>query len=224
MKFRPLPIMTAFALVSLVILCILGNWQWTRYQEKVSVIATETVWQTLIAERIEDQPFYLSTIMNGRAAWREVLVYEDQGRAILAVTGIEFAIEPPVTPLAEPSTSARTLGRGIFRTPARPGLITPPADMATRTLYAFDFEALEAELGQPVSREVFEPEILVARDETGTGAVPNPQANPELADPLPPARHLGYALTWWGMALALIVIYLVYHAGVGRLKFGGQDA
>lgn len=224
MKFRPLPIMTVFTLASLLILFILGNWQWTRYQEKTGAVAAETVWQTLIAERSAEAPFYLSTIMNGRSAWREVALYQDQDRAVLAVTGVEFAIAPPTVPLVAPTTGAQSLGRGIFRTPSAPSLITPPPDMATRTLYAFDFDALETELGQPISREVFEPEMLVARDETGTGTIANPQANPALADPLPPARHLGYALTWWGMALALIVIYLVYHAGVGRLKFGGQNS
>jgi len=79
---------------------------------------------------------------------------------------------------------------------------------------------IEEALDRPVSRRVFEPRRLMARDETGQGMIDNPQADSALADPLPPARHLGYALTWWGMALALLIMYFVYHAGVGRLTFG----
>ena len=38
------------------------------------------------------------------------------------------------------------------------------------------------------------------------------------ADALPPARHLGYALTWYGLAVVLVVIYFAYHANAGRLS------
>ena len=47
----------------------------------------------------------------------------------------------------------------------------------------------------------------------------NPYAKPNAGDPLPPERHLGYALTWWGLALALVVIYVIYHIRAGRLSF-----
>ena len=39
------------------------------------------------------------------------------------------------------------------------------------------------------------------------------------ADAMPPARHLGYALTWYGLALVLLAIYFAYHISVGRLAF-----
>ena len=37
------------------------------------------------------------------------------------------------------------------------------------------------------------------------------------ADAMPPARHLGYALTWYGLAIVLLAIYFAYHMSVGRL-------
>jgi surfeit locus 1 family protein len=49
-------------------------------------------------------------------------------------------------------------------------------------------------------------------------ATANPFALAPGADALPPARHLGYALTWYGLALVLIVIYFAYHMSVGRLS------
>jgi len=36
---------------------------------------------------------------------------------------------------------------------------------------------------------------------------------------MPPARHWGYAITWFGMAAAFVVIYAVFHARAGRLSF-----
>ena len=51
-----------------------------------------------------------------------------------------------------------------------------------------------------------------------TGAAePNPFAQPGGSDVLPPERHLGYALTWWGLAGALVGVYLAFHARQGRL-------
>ena len=35
MTFRPMPILTALSVVSLVILVLLGNWQYARYSEKI---------------------------------------------------------------------------------------------------------------------------------------------------------------------------------------------
>ncbi len=35
--------------------------------------------------------------------------------------------------------------------------------------------------------------------------------------------HLGYAITWYGIACALIGVYLAFHHQAGRLRFG-RDA
>jgi cytochrome oxidase assembly protein ShyY1 len=55
-------------------------------------------------------------------------------------------------------------------------------------------------------------------------AVANPFALAPGADALPPARHLGYAITWYGLAVVLLVIYFAYHASVGRLSFAQPRA
>ncbi len=46
---------------------------------------------------------------------------------------------------------------------------------------------------------------------------------PDFLERTPPSRHIGYSVTWFGMAAALIVIYAAFHARAGRLKFG-KDA
>jgi cytochrome oxidase assembly protein ShyY1 len=50
-------------------------------------------------------------------------------------------------------------------------------------------------------------------------AVANPFALAPGADPLPPERHLGYALTWYGLAVVLLAVYFAFHVSVGRLVF-----
>ena len=35
--------------------------------------------------------------------------------------------------------------------------------------------------------------------------------------------HLNYAMTWYGLALALLGVYFAYHHGQGRLRFGAQQ-
>jgi surfeit locus 1 family protein len=49
--------------------------------------------------------------------------------------------------------------------------------------------------------------------------MPNPYAFAKPLDPLPPERHFGYALTWWGMAIGLLGVYLALHHSKGRLRF-----
>jgi len=222
MSFRPLPIMTLCVVISLGILFVLGNWQWQRYQEKSNAREVVPEWTAISGEVVEDGVFYISTIMNGEAAWREVLALDVDGELVLAVNGVVFGVEPPDAYLFDVEDLEPELGEGLFRVPAAPGAFTPPPDTEENLLFAFDFPFIEQKLGMPVRRDVFEPRRLMARDSTGEGMIDNPQADPALADPLPPARHLGYALTWWGMALALLIMYFVYHATTGRLTFRKQ--
>jgi surfeit locus 1 family protein len=47
-RFRPLPLMTIFAILSVGILVWLGRWQWERFDEK-SALANEPVAEMTIA-------------------------------------------------------------------------------------------------------------------------------------------------------------------------------
>lgn len=220
MSFRPLPIMTFCVAVSLGILLMLGSWQWQRFSEKEGARAAVPEWTALEGGELADNGvFYMSTIMNGRAAWREILALDMGAELVLVTNGVVFSVDPPDLPLFDAADTELRFGEGLFRTPPKPGAFTPPSDITQHLLFGFDFEELETELEQPVRRQVFEPRRIMARDQTGEGMIDNPQADPALADPLPPARHLGYALTWWGMALALLIMYFVYHASTGRLRF-----
>ena len=53
-------------------------------------------------------------------------------------------------------------------------------------------------------------------------AIPNPGGWPKGGATLPalPNDHLQYAMTWFGLALSLMAIYLLYHRSRGRLSIG----
>jgi surfeit locus 1 family protein len=50
-----------------------------------------------------------------------------------------------------------------------------------------------------------------------------PETMPVHLTRTPPATHIGYSVTWYGMAIAFVVIYALFHARAGRLRFGKRD-
>ena len=147
MTFRPMPILTALSVVSLVILVLLGNWQYARYSEKIDAPPIE--------EQVEERVLLRVLIDNANPGFAQQ-VY---GFANLGLSGFPKIVEPVQMTVRSAAETTR----------------------ARQTL--------------------------------------NPYAFAKPIDPLPPERHFGYALTWWGMALGLIGVYVALHRARGRLKF-----
>ena len=66
---------------------------------------------------------------------------------------------------------------------------------------------------------MFEPETLIRTDNLTSAPAANPLLIPGDSERLPPERHFGYAITWWGLAMALAGVYLAFHYQRGRLRF-----
>ena len=87
---------------------------------------------------------------------------------------------------------------------------TPQADLARNAWYALDLEGMRAELER--ARAIAAPDgggavaPFFVEGETAVGPPPAPQ--PDLARLKLRNRHLAYALTWWGLALTLIGVYV----------------
>jgi surfeit locus 1 family protein len=88
---------------------------------------------------------------------------------------------------------------GYAHAPDRPGLFTPAADPTRRRFYALDPAAIGAALG--LKRVA--PFTLVALGPEVPGQYPVPAQHL----PRPPNNHLLYALTWYALAGALVVVF-----------------
>jgi surfeit locus 1 family protein len=78
-------------------------------------------------------------------------------------------------------------------------------DPAARRFYTLDPKAIGDAIGQPEVR----PFVLVALG-SGPDATPNRWPDPARHLPRPPNSHLSYAITWYGLAMALLAIFVVW--------------
>lgn len=223
MAFRPAPILTLFTLAALAVLIGLGAWQLQRMAERTAIfeqIAARAIAPDLTTgqipsdgsiERLRALEFRgLSGVVDdsktvalfgsaGRTYQRARL---HDGRVIVAETGVRGAGLPVGAAID-----------GVLRVIAPdPDL---PADDVARGVLFQPGNGLAAALGAPQPAVFF----LAARSlATPNGAsLANPRADPRQSLP-GPERHLGYAATWYGLAIGLIAIYLLLHGRMGRFR------
>lgn len=237
MIFRPQLWPTLAMLPVLVLLIGLGQWQLHRLEWKRGLIAA--------AEgRSAASPAPLSAVLAlPEAEWnyrpatatgrfdhgREVYLFANpgSGRApgYFVITPLRRKNGPPVlvnrgyVPGAKRDPATRASGQvmddvtvtGLLRIASEPGLFTPAPDKQGRIWYARDVAAMARAAGLRDAAPV-----LLDAD-----ATPNPGGWPEggLTRLHFTNRHLGYALTWFGLALVLVVIYAAYHRARGRLAW-----
>ncbi|MCA8902813.1 MAG: hypothetical protein KDA53_16355 [Hyphomonas sp.] len=224
MQFRPFPVMTVLSLISLGILIWLGNWQYGRFQQKMAIDQLEPEWVVLDGEIVPGSEVRAYFYADGQAGWMRVVAV-DTGTG-LVFTPIEIAeqveVPPPCT--AETCASGRLSAEGLYKPPYKRNAFTAPDDAEARVFYVLDpsvFAALLPEaVRADVAADVFEPAAIRIIGADGVARVDtNPYARLRLDDELPPQRHFGYAITWWGLAMALIGVYLAFHYQKGRLRF-----
>ena len=141
----------------------------------------------------------LYSLRDGAAGVRLISACAAGGRSVLVDRGFvadTISARPPVrlgdrTPLTV---------IGVLRPPDRPTFVTPPNQSATNRWYSRDVPAMAGALHAPA------PAPLTLMAETST----NPEWKALVPVPLPPEipnRHLEYALTWFGLAGALLAVY-----------------
>ncbi|MGI9486219.1 MAG: SURF1 family protein [Geminicoccaceae bacterium] len=92
-------------------------------------------------------------------------------------------------------------GIARYRAGDRPGSFTPDNDPASGRWYHYDLEALAAALGLELS-----PIVVEADASANPGGLPiGGQTRITLTN-----NHLQYAITWYGLAAALIGVYIVF--------------
>lgn len=221
MMFRPLPVMTVLSVISFAILIMFGNWQWSRYEEKMALKGAEPDWAEITGTTLPGTERIVYAYADGDAAWRQVTAFETAEGILFLPVSIAYSIEPPAVAVAV-APETLTL-RGLWHPPQRRNAFTTPDEPEKGIYYSLDPErlaaSLPADLAARVIPRVFEPETLMRTDYPAPQPVANPLLMPGDAERLPPERHFGYAITWWGLAMALAGVYLAFHYQRGRLRF-----
>ena len=228
MTFRPLPLMTVFTFISLAILIWLGNWQYGRYTDKLGR-APEEPQQFEMVRVVPDssnpgEAQQVNGIIDGEAVWRRYVPgrIDGEDEIVLILWDATSGVAP--VPLAISATEPVERRANVFVREARgqgtAGRNAPESDQ----WYTFDGKAMLENLGYGPTAEprIVEPDRITMRlasDTTRSREAENPYATPVVRDPMPPERHFGYALTWWGLAIALIGVYAAFHHSKGRLRF-----
>ena len=228
MRFRPTLWATVFVIPALIALFALGTWQLERRAWKHDLVAR-------IEAAIAAPPRDLVEILSGPAdlwpyarvdadgtidpakaihlfsaegqgagAYRVIapLDYGD-GRVVLVDLGsITEAEKARLGGGVPPEAAGDVHIEGLLRPSEAPGLFDAAPDLKSNRWYARDVPAMAAALGLANIPPV------ILQSET-----PNPRNLPR-AIPLRPElsdNHLAYAVTWFSLALILIVVYVLFH-------------
>lgn len=214
-RLRPILIPLLVALPVLAVLLGLGTWQAQRLTWKAGILARIDAAEAGPAAPLPPAPLPFSRV---EAAGRF-----DHGRETLVGLEVRGATLGArlVTPLLRDGAPAVLVDRGWVpieprgtidrpegpvrvtawvRPAERIGMFSATDDAAARRFYTFDPAAIAAALGLAPA----EPFALVALGEGR--ALPDPDRRM----PRPSNNHLGYAITWYGLAVALAGVFLVW--------------
>ena len=97
---------------------------------------------------------------------------------------------------------------GYIHPADHPGMFSARDDPATRTFYTLD----PATIGAALGLKNVAPFVLIALGPPPGEHYPQPATHL----PRPPNNHFIYAVTWYGLALALVVMFLVWARGMLR--------
>jgi surfeit locus 1 family protein len=210
-----------------VLLLGFGTWQVQRLQWKNELIGTRAAqlaaepvvlplaaadWRAFDFRRVEitgtfrhDREQLFGIGKYGTALGRQLLtpLVRDDGAAVLVDRG--WIPEDRTHPAArrEGEVQGEVTIRGIarYRADDRPGWMTPDNQPGQGIWYWYDLPALRRAIGLDL------PPVVVEAD-----AAPNPGGLPVGGRTVTtlPNRHLQYAVTWYGLALTLIGVYIAF--------------
>lgn len=236
--FHPMPILTVVTAICLAILWVLGSWQWSKFVAKsappsqvgTTIPATSTVASALEAPNPEYRPVVVDGLIDSRIVKISTVQNAIRGYRIFSPVVLEaggifvdrgFVAEDQLNAIVVMSGQVNM--QGVLRIGARPNSYTPNNDPGADVWYWPDLPAMALSLGISSMGQSAGPGYYVSLskvDPLGTGEIViNPYADNKGANQIPPERHLGYALTWWGFGLALLGVYIGMHVRAGRLRF-----
>lgn len=243
MRFRPLPWLTLAALPALALLVGLGTWQLQRLEWKLALIDQIEARASAPLQALDDvvsaaaapsdmnfwhveatgqfdhsnEIHLYSRDAQGRPGYRVITpLLRDRKRTVLVDRGFVPEANKAAKTRAQGQTSGSVSITGIARTYEPPGPFMPDNQPADNMWFFVDIEDMSAQLG--VSD--MSPVVLEAGDTSNLGGLPiGGQSRLVLNN-----DHLGYAITWYGLAAALLGVYFAFHKARGRLAFGVAGA
>lgn len=231
MYFRPLPILTLFTIPLLVVLLLLGNWQWGRYQYKLQIensapAAFQNLEMASIAVR-DFQKYHLDatiisptiairTSENGKYGARFFAIAQTKIGKVFYEYG--FITQEDLKINSNPIFSKQIKTDVVTRLSIKkPNRFINDNIPAKSLFYWVELNAMAQNLGIEIDHKdfYFTPIIMDALSSGKT--IPNPYADEKGATYVEPGRHLGYALTWWGLGISLIAVYVALHFKQNRI-------
>lgn len=232
-RFRPYPGLTVATLLGVALLVSLGVWQLHRLTWKTALIAAadtrshaapvplgellgksaaeaEYAHAEARGSYLPGEVFLFTTLDDGRIGFEVIAPFRlDDGHTILVDRGfVPQEGEGPAAHEAPPAGAVRVIG--LVREAHDRGLFLPQPDLTHRVWYGRDPQAMAQSLGVTLAAA-----LILAR---GAGA---PGELPEGGHTRLTFRneHLSYAVTWFSLALTLLVIYFTFHWSKKRLTF-----
>jgi len=135
----------------------------------------------------------------------------DDGPTVLVDRGWVPAdkVHPASRPDGQLKGEVTVRGLARYRAADRPGPFTPDNDAPAGLWYHYDLDAMAAALGIALS-----PVVVEADDTANPGGLPiGGRTVVTLAN-----NHLQYAITWYGLAAALIGVYIVFRQQQKRAR------
>jgi surfeit locus 1 family protein len=222
-RFRPLPMLTLMAVAALVVLIMFGRWQWAKYAAESQAQAAPPLEVTLgDYEPLPEAIQLVYGALGSAPGWRVLTPVRAEGRTVFVDAAFEPGPDPPtVEDLRLPGSLAHGVAiTGVSVAAEGPGgsAFTAAPEPERRVWYALDLAGMAQAAG--LSGEV-DTDTYIALPYIGEDGrpVPNPFVLGRM-DQTPPEQHLGYAMTWWGLAVVLLGVYFAYHVSAGRLRFG----
>lgn len=235
MVFRPRLVPTLFTVPTLIILVALGTWQAQRLAWKSDLLARidqqlaqpaaqlpanltdaaqwdyrrVTVTGALLAET---ELAIASRVLNGRVGWHLVspLVRAD-GSAVLVNRGWVPDGQHRATAERAAEIPETVTITAVARVPEEAGWLAPQNDPSGNVWLTVDLRAMEAAAG--LDRNTAAPLLLyLSTIMSADGqSIISDQPIPDQVRVDIPNNHLHYMLTWYGLAVVLLGVYIAYH-------------
>ncbi len=177
---------------------VLARWQRERDIEYMRVEMT--------GELRAGQEFHIYTIRDGVAGWRVVSPFEADGHVVMLDRGfVPESLKDKDSRADQPVPQGEITLTGLARASGEKNFVTPDNEPQRNRWYWRDLDSIVAQL-PPAARERAVPFFVEAE----AGVLPGEWPRGGVTQLRLRDRHLSYALTWFGLALTLIGVYIAY--------------